>query len=208
MKKNIFIICLAAGFALISCGSKKSAPVAVESTIKTETSLEGNKVRTEVVQLQGIDMSEALNEEGTAIEKRPYKWYAGTGKADNKQVAIELAQREAYATISRVLNNAVLDGAERGNVANNGKVQQALTSHWEQVSQSLIKSCEPYGAVAIEYDPTTRMYSVVAKVAIRGDKFNQLLKTAGDFKPENLSADELEQFIETNKSIMEAAKGN
>ena len=206
MKKNILIglvICV----SLISCGSKKAAPV-VESVIKTETNLEGNKVKTEIVKLQGIEMSEALNEEGTAIVQIPYKWYAGIGKADNKQMAIELAQREAYATISRVLNNAVVDQSERGNVANNGKVQQALTSHWKQVSTSLIKACEPYGNAAIEYDPTTRMYSVTAKVAIRGDKFNQLLNTAGNFKPSDLSGDELEQFIETNKSIMEAAKGN
>lgn len=207
MKKNIYLIALTICVSMVSCASKKPAPV-VESKIETKTNLEGNKVQTEVVKLQGLEMSEALNDDGTDMIKRPYKWYAGIGKADNKQVAIELAQREAYATISRVLNNAVMDGAERGNLANNGKVQQALTSHWEQVSNSLIKACEPYGNVAIEYDSTTRMYSVIAKVAIRGDRFNQLLKTAGDFKPSDLSSEELEQFIATNKSIMEAAKGN
>ena len=158
--------------------------------------------------MQGIEMSESLNDEGTEMINRPFKWYAGIGKADNKQMAIELAQREAYATISRVLNNAVLDQSERGNVANNGRVQQALTSHWKQVSTSLQKGCEPFGNVTVEYSQTTHMYNVTAKVAIRGDRFNKLLNTAGSYKPEDLSGSELEQFIEINKSIMEAAKGN
>ena len=194
---------------LLSCGTTKStmAP-AVDSERKTVTSLEGQQVVSETVKLSGIEMAEALNEDGTDMIKRPYKWFAGIGKADNKQVAIEHAQREASATISRVLNNAVKDGAERGNVVNNGRVQQALTSHWEQFSTSLQKACEPFGNTTIEYDPSTKMYQVTAKVAIRGDRFNQLLKTAGDFKPADLTGDDLEQFIETNKAIMEAAKGN
>lgn len=139
---------------------------------------------------------------------RPFKWYAGIGKADNKQMAIELAQREAYATISRVLNNAVLDQSERGNVANNGRVQQALTSHWKQVSTSLQKGCEPFGNITIEYSQITHQYNVTAKVAIRGDRFNKLLNSAGSYEPEDLTGSELEQFIEVNKSIMEAARGN
>lgn len=205
--------------AIMSCGSSKHAVSstytpsgqlrpAVESSISSQTSLEGTQTRVETVKLQGIEMSEALSEDGTQMIKRPYKWYAGIGKADNKQVAIELAQREAYATISRILTNAVKDEAERGNVANNGKVQQALTSHWEQFSTSLQKGCEPFGNTSIEYDPATRMYTATSKIAIRGDRFNQLLNTAGNFKPTDLSGSELDQFIEINKAIMEAAKGN
>lgn len=162
----------------------------------------------ETVKLTGIEMSDALNEEGTDMIKRPFKWFAGIGKADNKQVAIELAQREAYATISRVLNNAVKDNAERGNVANNGRVQQALTSHWEQISVSLQKACEPFGNTTIEYNPATRMYEATAKVGIRGDRFNQLLSTAGSFRPTDLSGKDLEDFITANESIMRAARGN
>lgn len=194
---------------LSSCGTTKStmAPV-VESDIKKTTSLEGQQVMSEIVKLSGLEMSEALNDDGTALIQRPYKWFAGIGKADNKQVAIEIAQREAYATISRVLNNAVLDESERGNLANNGNVQQAITSHWKQVSTSLQKACEPYGNTTIEYNPSTKMYEATSKVGIRGDRYNQLLQTAGDFKPTDLTGDELEQFIKTNKSIMEAAKGN
>lgn len=206
--------------AVISCGSTKKATSsasytpsgqlrpAVESSISNHTSLEGTQARVETVKLTGIEMSEALSEDGTQMIQRPYKWYAGIGKADNKQVAIELAQREAYATISRILTNAVKDNAERGNVANNGKVQQALTSHWEQFSASLQKGCEPFGNTTVEYDPATRFYTVTAKVGIRGDKYNQLLNSAGDFKPSNLSGFELDQFIAVNKAIMEAAKVN
>lgn len=204
--KKLFTFALSA-MVLASCASSKRAVVSEVSRSAT-TSLEGEKVNVETMKVQGIEMSESLSDDGTEMISRPYKWYAGIGQADNKQMAIELAQREAYATISRVLNNAVYDESERGNVANNGRVQQALTSHWQQVSTSLQKGCEPFGDVRIEYNPTTRMYNATAKVAIRGDRFNKLLNTAGSFKPDNLSGDELEQFIEVNKSIMEAAKGN
>lgn len=208
--KKVFIMSITVTTLLLSsCGTKKVAMApAVESTRTTTTSLEGEKVSTETIKLTGIEMSEALNDDGTDMIKRPYKWFAGISKADNKQVAIELAQREAYATISRVLNNAVLDQSERGNVANNGRVQQALTSHWKQVSTSLEKACEPFGNTAISYNPNTKMYEVTSKIGIRGDRFNQLLNTAGNFKPSDLTGDELDQFIQTNKSIMEAARGN
>ncbi len=221
MKKTPFLLAMfLVVLSISSCGSSKNVTQsssytskgelkpAVESNISTQTSLEGTRTRVETVKLQGIEMAEALSEDGTQMIQRPYKWYAGIGKADNKQVAIELAQREAYATISRILTNAVKDNAERGNVDNNGTVMQALTSHWEQFSMSLQKGCEPFGNTTIEYDQATRMYSAMSKIAIRGDRFNQLLNSAGNFKPSNLSGSDLEQFIEVNKAIMEAAKGN
>lgn len=208
MKKSSILLVASLMLLISSCASKKAMEPAVDLTRTSTTSLEGNQVVQETVKLSGIEMAEALNDEGTDLIKRPYKWFAGIGKADNKQVAIELAQREAYATISRVLNNAVIDESERGNVVNNGKVQQALTSHWKQVSLSVQKACEPYGNTTIEYNPNTGMYEATSKVGIRGDRFNKLLNTAGDFKPSDLNAEELEQFIQTNKSIMEAAKGN
>ncbi len=202
--KKLFYVVLSVLF-LASCGSQKKV---MEVSREKSTSLEGEKVAVETRKMQGIEMSESLNDDGTGMIQRPFKWYAGFGKADNKQMAVELAQREAYATISRVFQNVVKDNAERGNVANNGRVQQALTSHWEQVSMSIQKGCEPFGDVTIEYSPATRMYTVTAKVAVRGDRFNQMLNNAGNFKPDNLSGEELDQFIETNKAIMEAAKGN
>jgi len=205
--KKLFYVAFATA-AMMSCASTKPSIAPDVISRQPVTSLEGEKVNAESIKMQGIEMSESLNDDGSAMISRPFKWYAGIGKADNKQMAIELAQREAYATISRVLNNAVLDQSERGNVANNGRVQQALTSHWKQVSTSLQQGCEPFGNVMVEYSPTTHMYNVTAKVAIRGDRFNKMLNTAGNYRPEDLSGSELEQFIEVNKSIMEAAKGN
>lgn len=200
--KTIQILASAAMLILaVSCGSSKKA------TVSAGKDVNGVETIVETVRLQGIEMTEALNEKGTAIVKVPYKWYAGIGTADNKQVAVELAQREAYATISRIFNQAVLDQAQRGNVANNGAVQQALTSYWEQVSTSVSKYCEPFGDTKVVYNTASRMYEATAKIGLRGDKFNQVLNGATNFKPENLSGAELEQFIEVNKNIMEAAKG-
>lgn len=208
--KKFFVMAVVAMFLLSSCGTTKQVVMkpTIESTQQTIASIEGQQVVSETVKLTGIEIADALNDDGTAIIKRPYKWFAGIGKADNKQVAIELAQREAYATISRVLNNVVLDQSERGNVINNGRVQQALTSHWKQVSVSVERACEIFGNTIIEYDSSTRMYEAILKVGIRGDRFNQLLKTAGNFKPSDLSGEELEQFIQTNQSIIEIARGN
>lgn len=189
---------------MTACGtSKKSA----EFSREKGRSLEGDKVTIETISLHGVDEGKVLNEDGTKLIKMPFKWYAGIGVADNKQVAIELAQREAYATISRVMNNIVQDQAQRGNVANNGKVEQALTSYWEQVSISIQNACEPFGETVIEYNRVTGMYNVTAKVGIRGDRFNDLLNTAGKIPENELDKDELDEFIEINKSIMETAKG-
>lgn len=211
MRKNVFsiVVISIAMVAIVSCGSSKSTlKPTVESSITKQTTLEGTKVNVETVKLQGIEMSEALSEDGSKIVQVAYRWYAGIGKADDKQVAIELAQREAYATISRVFSNIVKDNAERGNVANNYRVQQALTTHWEQFSNTLQKGCEPFGNTTIEYDQSTRLYNVTAKIGIRGDRYNELLNTAGNFKPSDLTGEELDKFIEVNKSIMNAAKGN
>ena len=205
MKKLFsFIACVA---LLSSCGTTKPVTTNVLSR-QNATSLEGNKVVVEEIKVHGVEIVETLSEDGTEIIKRPYKWYAGTGTADNKQIAIEMAQSEAYAIISRALNSAVLAESERGALVNNDKVQIALRSHWEQVSTSLIKGCEPFGNVSVEYNPENGMYTATAKVGIRGDKFNALLANAGNFQPSDLSKDELEQFVATNKSIIEAAKGN
>lgn len=191
---------------LASCGSHKNA--VVESKIEKDRSLEGEKVVVETTKLYGTEMVESLNEDGTKMVKVPYKWYAGIGKANDKQTAIEMAELEARATISRIIENAVLAESERGTVANNGDVQKALTSHWKQVSTSIQNACEPIGDTRIEYSPSTKMYTVTAKVGIKGERFQQLLNSAGNFKPSNLSGDDLQQFIETNKSIMNAARGN
>lgn len=201
-----FGMAMLAMLALASCGSQKST--VVESRIDKERSLEGEKVVVETTKLYGTEMVEALNEDGTKMVKVPYKWYAGIGKANDKQTAIEMAGLEARATISRIIENAVLAQSERGTVANNGDVQKALTSHWKQVSATIQNACEPIGDTKIEFSPSTKMYTVTAKVGIRGDRFQQLLNSAGNFKPSNLTGEDLQQFIDTNKSIMNAAIGN
>lgn len=195
---------------MYSCSTTRNSSETnpLESKKSIEKNIEGEKVTVETIKMQGIEISESLNDDGTDLIKYPFKWYAGIGKADNKQMAIELAQREAYSTISRTINNAVESSAERGNISNNGKVQQALTSHWEQVSYSLQQGCEPFGEVRIEYNKKEKMYNATARVAIRGDIFNRLLETAGNFKPENLTGDDLNQFLKINKQIMEATKNN
>ena len=206
--KKLHLLGMAAVFAvaLASCGSSKN--LAVESKIDKETTLEGEKVVVETTKLQGIEMVDDLSEDGTKMVKVAYKWYAGIGKANDKQTAIEMAELEARATISRVIENAVKTESERGTVANNGEVQKALTSHWNQISVSIQNACEPFGDTRVEYSQTTKMYTVTQKVGIRGDKFQKMLNNAGNYKPSNLSGKDLEDFIEVNKSIMEAAKGN
>ena len=204
MKKNLFFGVAFVAMVLASCGTQKQA--VVETRIDNQKSLEGEKVAVETTKMQGIDMVDDLSEDGLSMRKVAFKWYAGIGKANDKQTAIELADREARATISRIIQNMVKDEAERGTVANNGEVQKALKSHWEQVSLSLQNACEPFGDTKIEYNPATRMYTATAKVGIRGDKFQQMLNNAGNFKPNTLSGKELNDFIETNKSIMNAAK--
>lgn len=208
MKRIAFFSALAiAMLTIVSCGSAKQASTKPESARNNVTGLEGNTVVEATIKTSGFENADALSDDGTEIIKRPYKWYLGIGEASDQQMAIEIAQREAYATISRIMNNAVQDEAERGKVDTNKQVQEALTSHWSQFSQSLLKACEPFGDAAVQYNPSTRLYKAYAKVAVRGDYFNQMLKTAAEFKPANLKGEELEDFIATNKAIMEAARG-
>ena len=198
---------IACATVLASCGVTTPTSSNVISR-QDATSLEGHKVVVEEIQMQGVEMVETLSKDGTDIIKRPHKWYAGIGTADNKQIAIEIAQGEAYATISRVLNNAVLAESERGAIVNNGRVQSAIRSHWEQVGAALVKGCEPFGNVSVEYNPASGMYTATAKVGIRGDMFNSLLANAGNFRPADLNAEEMEQFMAINKAILSAAKGD
>lgn len=191
---------------LASCGSQKSTTV--ESKIEKGKSLEGENVMVETTKLYGTDMVDALNEDGTKMVKVPYKWFAGIGKANDKQTAIEMAELEARATVSRVIENMVMATAERGTLANNGEVQKALTSHWKQISSSIQNACEPIGDTKVEYSPSTKMYTVTSKVGIKGDRYIQMLNSAGNYKPSNLSDDDLQQFIDANQSIINAAKGN
>ena len=205
MKKlTLFGIAMLAMLAMVSCGSSKN--LAVQSKTENAKSIEGENVIVETTKLQGVDMVEALSEDGKKIEKVPYKWFAGIGKANDKQTAIEMAELEARASVSRIIDNAALTQSERGSVMNNGEVQKALKSHWQQVGMSIQKACEPFGDTKVEYDPTTKMYTAIQMVGIRGDMYQQILNQAADFKPSTLKDDELKQFIDANKSITKAAQ--
>ena len=211
MKKHLLLmVALVAGvYVMTSCGSQKAvvAP-AVQSKIDTQKSLEGDKVTVETTQLQGVDMVDELGEDGMSMVKVPYKWFAGIGKANDKQTAIEIAEREARANIARVIETMVKTEGDRGTLVNNGDVQKAIKLHWEQVSSSMQNACEPFGGTKIEFNPTSKMYTVTAKVGVRGDRFQKMLNNAGNYKPSNLSGKDLDDFIEVNKSIINAAKGN
>ena len=205
MKKVIYLAVLA--MVAVACGAAKNAANSADDVAAKQTNLKGQEIVQETLVLTGVDMMKTLNEEGTKIVERPYKWFAGVGTADNKMVAIESAEREARASVSRTINNAVLDNAKRGNLVNNGKVQQALASYWEQVSTSVQKACEPYGEAVISYNKATGMYEVTAKVGIRGDRYNKLLNADTTEATKSLTPEERQAFIDENKSILEAAKG-
>ena len=205
MKKVIYLAVLA--MVAVACGASKNAATTEETVAAKQTNLKGQEIVTETFVSSGVDMAKTLNEEGTKIVERPFKWFAGIGVADNKQVAKEFAEREAAASVSRTINNAVLDNAKRGTLANNGKVQQALSSYWEQVSTSVQKACEPYGEASITYNQATGMYEVTAKVGIRGDKYAKMLNADITEATKGLTPEERQAFIDENKSILEAAKG-
>lgn len=140
MKKLHLLGMAAIALVFASCGSSKN--MAVQSNIEKQRSLEGEKVVVEMTKLTGYDMSECLSEDGTKLVKIAYKWFAGIGKADDKQTAIEMAELEARATISRVIENAVSTNAERSSLVVDGKVAKALKSHWEQMLKLLIGAQE------------------------------------------------------------------
>lgn len=160
------------------------------------------------LKLQGVEMVETLSDDGMSMIKRPYRWFAGMAEADVQSVAVEMAQLEAYAAISRVIENLVTTASERGSMVVNGKVQQALKSHWEQMSMSIQKACETFGETEVTYNSETGLYKVIAKVGIRGDRYVKLLDGAKDTKPEGLSGNDLKEYIDANDAIIDAAKGN
>ncbi len=193
--------------ALISCGTGKQVSDTIKVDVREEKSLEGRNVYVTEFEASGIDEAvKTLNDSGTGVEYMPFYWFAAMSTADDQQTAIEMAQREAYAVVSQVFDQHVITEASRGSLVNNGNTQKALKSHWEQVSSSVIRACRPYQKARIEYNRSTRKYTVTAKVGIRGDVFIQLMDQAAFAQPEGLSEEEMKQFIEINNSIINAAK--
>ena len=174
----------------------------------TATALCAQNTTTKSIKIQGVEMVENLNEDGTDLIRRPYRWFAGMAEADVESLAVEMAQLEAYAAISRVIENAVLAESERAALAVDGKVQKALKSHWQQISMSIQHASEPFGEAESTYDESTGLYHVIAKVGIRGDRYVKLLDGAATVKPNDLNGDDLQQFIDANQAIINASKGN
>lgn len=197
-------IAFAAILMMASCGSKKNTVVQTSDQVRN---IKGDVVNVEWVETSGFEEFQTLSDDGTKMVYVLYKWYSGTGTADDRQAAIEMAELEARATVSRVIENAVLAESKRGTLVNNGNVQKALQSHWSQVSGSIQNACGPVGDTKLEFDPATKMYTATVKVGVRGDRFQQMLNNAGDFKPANLSGDDLQQFIDANNSIISASRG-
>ena len=187
---------------------RKYTIILVALLIVSVSGAKSQNVTKTTLKMQGVELVETMSDDGMSMIKRPYRWFAGMAEADVQSVAIEMAQLEAYATISRVIENFVTTYAERGRLVNNGRVQQALKSHWEQMSLSLQKACEPFGETEVTYNSETGMYEVIAKVGIRGDRYVKLLNEAQETKPEGLSGDDLQQFIDINNAIIDAAKEN
>lgn len=174
--------------------------------LSTIGSVAQNTTKT-TLKLQGVEMVETMSDDGMSMIKRPYRWFAGIAAADMQSMAVEMAQLEAYATISRVIENTVTTSAERRAIVLDSKVQMALQSQWQQASKSIQKACEPFGETEVNYNNDTGMYEAIAKVGIRGDRYVKLLDGAKNFKPEGLTGDKLKQFIEANNAIIDAAKG-
>lgn len=188
MKQYILVLAT----MMLIAGTKASAQSVTKSNLK----------------LNGIEMVETMSDDGMLIIKRPYRWFAGIAEADVQSVAVEMAQLEAYATVSRVIENMVMAKAERGSFGVNGKVQKAIMSHWEQVSMSIQKACEPFGETEVSFNSETGFYEVVTKVGIRGDRYVRMLDGAKDVHPDGLNAEETKEFVELNQTIINAAKGN
>lgn len=163
---------------------------------------QNNSRRIEKVQLHGIQMEETLSDDGMSIIKRPFKWYAGIGEASDKQIAIEIAQREAQATVSRVIKNEIIDQAAKIGVDINGRVCQALVTGWEQYSHSILVGCEPLGDAEVKYDSCTGIYTAKVKIGIQGDRFKKMMNEYKEKKPEELTPVEINQFVQINQTII------
>ncbi|MBQ8423918.1 MAG: hypothetical protein IJY36_06640 [Coprobacter sp.] len=166
------------------------------------SSAQNSSRNTENVQLHGIEMVETLSDDGMTIVKRPFKWYVGIGESDNKQLAIEIAQREAQSTISRVVKNEIVDQATKCGVDVNGRVCQALMTSWEQYSHSILVGCEPLGNAEVKYNPNTGIYTAKAKIGIQGDRFKKLMNEYKEPIPEELTSVEIQQYIQINQTII------
>lgn len=208
MKQFFFFLMSAA--LLVSCGSAKPAYTPAPQ-IQTVTSLEGQQVNKETRADTGYDEGKGLSADGTKIEMVTYKWWAASADVDNKSAAIALARQRAYNAVADNVNKCVASEVNSdsniGIAGANGQYLESVTGAWKQFSNAVMKGCEPWGELEIEYNPSTGQYSVWAKVAIRGDRFVKLLNETATAAPANLSGSALDAYMETNKKIADALRG-
>lgn len=208
MKK--LVLCVVVTTFLMSCGATKptmtQAPTPTPAVRQQTVSLEGETVIKEVRKSSGVAMAESLSEDGLQVVQHAYRWFAGSYTADNEKLAKTAAKAEARAEVSRSILSIVKTNSEAAGMAVDAKVHETLTTYWKQQGNTILNGCEDFGEVEVEYNPSTRMYKATAKVAMRGDRYNKVMESAGSHRPQNLSEKELDDFIALNKKIIEAAK--
>ncbi len=180
--------------------------ITTTAQISYERNLEGDCVRVQDEATSGYVMAETLSSDGTRIEQIAYKWFSGYAESDNKQMAIEMAQREAFNTVSRTFNNAVLSAAVGVTNDVNGRAVDAVTSCWVQVSNQIVRGCEPFGENRIEYNRNTGKYKVTAKIAMRGDIYKKIIDNIKNNIPRNLSDSEMDIFMSIHTRVVDVVR--
>lgn len=149
--------------------------MASNAQISRERNLEGRCVSTTEVATSGYAEAESLSPDGRKIEKWAYKWYSGTAKANDKQTAVEMAQREAYATISRTINNAVIDAGERVAAGCNGNVRKALAGSPQS------NSGEGNIVTPSQSSSNSSQQNQIKEVQVNGVSFKMIYVAGGSF---------------------------
>jgi hypothetical protein len=209
MKNVLFlsVVVVSATFFFWSCKTQKNTS---SSTMEVSKDVKGNEVIVEKRVVFGIIITEALNEKGNGTIKVPYIWWEGIGSAEKyKDNAKMNAESNAYATISRFFQNLVQVVFTEGNVQVGTAVEKAITTYWEQVSNSISSEVGPIPGVEYEFRQKTNsdVIECYAKIGIKGTRYQSILNNATNYKPEGLNKNELDDFMKHHKSIMDRAKG-
>lgn len=160
--------------------------------------------QTDNLRLAGIERYESLSDDGSTLKRYVYKWYAGFGEDNVESVAIEMALKDAYARHSRIFIEAAIIYAETGTDATGyGNVEKLLESCWKQVYDSVSQVCETMYTPQSTYNEELGKYKVWVKVGFRGDKFREFVDWVAKIKPEGITSNDLQTFIEVNNLIKE-----
>lgn len=200
MKTKIMFLTMA--YCIICCNS------GLWAQIQSKKSLEGKYVREETLVISGVEVVETLSDDGMSIIKRPYQWFEGTAADKNKRTAIEKAQRVAFNNISRFVNNAIMQVSNGSATSCNNDTLDKFVSHWKQFSKSVIRGCEPFGDVVVEYEPKSKIYTVTCKVALRGDRLQEMLKQHKERVPIIVYTEDVEIYKQLNTTIVSTIQIN